>query len=167
MRGTVASLLFMPPLFISKYGFRDSGFFGFNNPTALTWQEFGQLWPNEKPGVVVSIGTDFSSLAPQPPRREWAVTDGYAQLYVKAIIEKLPSSVHVSEVMKKDVLNVVRHIVMLAVDTEIIHSETSSNSPQRLVITLVLSEMATNVGCPQRCLHTSQSSSWDREHRSC
>jgi hypothetical protein len=145
----------MPPLFISKYGFRDSGFFGFNNPTELTWQEFGELWPNEQPGVVVSIGTDFSSLVPQQPRREWAITDGYAQLYVKQIIEKLPSSVHVSEVTKNDALNVVRQIVMLAVDTEITHSEASSNSPQKLVITLILPEMATNVDYPQRCLHPS------------
>jgi hypothetical protein len=135
----------MPPLFISKYGFRDSGFFGFNNPTELTWQEFGELWPNEQPGVVVSIGTDFSSLVPQQPRREWAITDGYAQLYVKQIIEKLPSSVYVSEVTKNDALNVVRQIVMLAVDTEITHSEASSNSPQKLVITLILPEIATNV----------------------
>jgi hypothetical protein len=148
MRGTIASLLFMPPLFISKYGFRDSGFFGFNNPTELTWQEFGELWPNEQPGVVVSIGTDFSSLVPQQPRREWAITDGYAQLYVKQIIEKLPSSVHVSEVTKNDALNVVRQIVMLAVDTEITHSEASSNAPQKLVITLILPEMATNVDYP-------------------
>jgi hypothetical protein len=139
MRGTVASPLFLSPLLVSKYGFRDSGFSGFNNPTELARQEFDELWPNEKPGVVISIGTDFSSLAPQQPRREWAVTNEYAQLYVKQILDKLPSADHVSEVMRKDALNVVRQLVMLAVDTEIIHSEASSNLPQKSVIPVLYS----------------------------
>jgi hypothetical protein len=138
MRGTVASPLFLSPLSISKYGFRDSGFSGFNNPTELARQEFDELWPNEKPGVVISIGTDFSSLAPQQPRRQWAVTNEYAQLYVKQILDKLPSSDYVSEAMRKDALNVVRQLVVLAVNTEIIHSEVTLKLPQELVIPVIL-----------------------------
>jgi len=80
--------------------------------------------------VVISIGTDFSSLAPQQPRRQWAVTNEYAQLYVKQILDKLPSSDHVSEAMRKDALNVVRQLVVLAVNTEIIHSEVTLKLPQ-------------------------------------
>lgn len=131
MRGTVASPVFMSPLFISKFGFRDSGFSGFNNPTGLALHEFDELWPNEKPGILISIGTDFLSLAPRPPRREWGVTDQYAQRYAMQVIEKLPSPAEPSETMKMDALNVVKQFVTLAVDTEIVHSEISSKIPPK------------------------------------
>ena len=134
MRGTVASPVFMSPLYISKFGFRDSGFSGFNNPTELALLEFNELWPNEKPGIVISIGTDFSSLAPQRPRREWAVTDQYAQMYVHQVIERLPSSVQASDAMRKNALNVVKQLVALAVDSEIVHSKASSAIPEKSVL---------------------------------
>ena len=134
MRGTIASPLFLSPLYISKYGFRDSGFSGFNNPMELALQEFQELWPNDRPGAVISIGTDFSSLAPQSLRRDWAVTDQYARIYAKQVVEKLPLSDQNSEVMRKHALDLVKQLVMLAVDSEIIHVETSSKFPQKLVV---------------------------------
>jgi hypothetical protein len=135
MRGTIASPLFLSPLYISKYGFRDSGFSGFNNPMELALQEFYELWPNDRPGAVVSIGTDFSTLVPHSGiRRDWAVTDQYARIYAKQVVEKLSSFDQSSEATRKHALTLVKQLVMLAVDTEIIHAETSSKLPQKLVV---------------------------------
>jgi len=127
--------MFMSSLLISKYGFRDSGFSGFNNPTELARQEIDELWPDEKPGTIISIGTDFSSLVLGRPCREKAITNQYAQMFVKQVIEKLSPTVQTSEAMSNYALSIVKQLVTLAVDTEITHSEASSKLPQKCVAT--------------------------------
>ncbi|KAF5376140.1 hypothetical protein D9615_007707 [Tricholomella constricta] len=124
VRGTLASSLFLPSLFItSKHSFGDAAFAGFSSPLGFLTEEAKDLWPNDKIGIVASLGPGLSSLAPTTPRREWAATDLYAKKYVDKIMAKLPSSVTNQEALGANALNLVKRFVALAVDTEISHLE--------------------------------------------
>ncbi|RDB19650.1 Phospholipase A I [Hypsizygus marmoreus] len=118
-RGTVASRVFMSPLFVSKYGYRDAGFAGFNNPVALVPNEIQELYPNDQISVIVSIGSGLTGFTPPHPRREWAVTDQFAAAFVDKIMSKLPSSMGDQDTLRRNALFLVKQFVTLSVDTEI------------------------------------------------
>lgn len=114
----------MKPLFISKYGFRDAGFAGFNNPVELALEESQELWPNEEVGVVISVGSGLTGLSPPHPTREWAVTDQFAEPFAEAIISKLPASP--SDAARHYALNIIKQFIVLTVDTEIADAEAAT-----------------------------------------
>ncbi|KAG5645629.1 hypothetical protein DXG03_005620 [Asterophora parasitica] len=121
VRGTLASNLFLPPLDVtSSYSFGDAAFAGFSSPIELLVQETQRLWPNDKIGIIASLGPGLSRLAPSNPRREWAATDSYAKKFAEKIMSKLSTTAN--EHLRPNALNLVKKFVTLAVDTEIAHS---------------------------------------------
>jgi hypothetical protein len=113
----------MTPLFISKYGFRDAGPAGYNCPIELALEESEELWPDETVGLVASVGSGLSGLSPPQPMREWVVTDQFAEPYAEAIISKMSRSRSPSDPIRQCAMDVVKHFVTLAVDTEISNTE--------------------------------------------
>jgi hypothetical protein len=126
----------MTPLFISKYGFRDAGFAGYNCPIELALEESEELWPNEMVGVVVSVGSGLSGLSPPHPNREWAVTDRFAEPHAEAIISKLSPFPSQSDAIRQYALDVVKQFVTLAVDTEISDTEAAAKLSPKSVCPL-------------------------------
>lgn len=116
------------------YGFRDSTFSGHNNPTSLARREAENLWQNDNIRLVVNLGTGFSALTPTNLVRGWAVTGKYAKPFVSEVIAKASTSISVGDVARKRALNVVKELVSMAVDTELIHTETLSKMPEKWVV---------------------------------
>lgn len=113
------------------YGFRDSTLSGHNNPTSLARREAENLWQNDDIRVVVSLGTGFSTLTPTNLARGWAVTGKFAKPFVSEMLGKASTTISVGDAARKRALNIVKELVSMAVDTELIHTETRSKIPDK------------------------------------
>lgn len=119
-----------PPLLIrdsaAESEFIDAGIIGFNNPTHLARREAKRLWKDDQIGVVISLGTGLSALAPSKPTTAWTVTDIHATPFVDAIIRELPSSTASQEISRKNAMVTIKQLVSTAVETELVHINTAS-----------------------------------------
>lgn len=95
------------------------------NPTVLALKEARRIWHDEPIGIVVSIGADFSGILPHKLDRDWYVTDNYA----KALVNKTAPR-GTTEVISEHTINAVKHLISMAVDAKLTHTEAHGWIPE-------------------------------------
>ncbi|KAF9006967.1 acyl transferase/acyl hydrolase/lysophospholipase [Cyathus striatus] len=123
IRATSASSIYMSPLLLdNRYGYRDAGFSGYNNPVHLAIREFERLWPGEKISTVISLGTDLSTLLPPNVGRDWAPTNGHTLKFVNEVLDKLSSPGEKTR-FRKDAIYLAKQLIDIANDSQAAHHE--------------------------------------------
>lgn len=118
----------MPPLHIEldtgTYGFRDASTTSRSNPSEFVRQEAEKLWKEESI-VLVSLGTDFSSLAPAKPTPAWSPDEAYLKPFADEILLKA-SSLPTTLDRSRRVIDVASYLVSLAAEMEAVHLKAST-----------------------------------------
>src|SRR6266550_8175693 len=91
---TIASPIYISPQTFQTdklRRFQDAGFGGYNNPMVLASSEWKKIWPEERIGLVLSLGTGLRDYLPTPlPKtREWHPSPQYARKFCDHIFKQL------------------------------------------------------------------------------
>ncbi len=132
LRTTIASPIYISPFPVETDTVRslqDAGFGGFNNPLDLASKEWQKLWPNERIGTVISLGTGLRDFLPTtvPETREWGPTPRYVNQFVTEVFQKRLPDVHVHDDIQTNVAYAIRQLARIAADSSIVHQEFNIN----------------------------------------
>lgn len=132
LRATIASPTYISPFLVQTdkaRSLQDAGFGGFNNPLELASKEWQKLWPNERIGTVISLGTGLRDFLPAtlPESREWGPTPRNVNQFVAKVFQKRLPDVHVHDIPKTNVAYATRQLARIAADSSIVHKEFSTN----------------------------------------
>lgn len=123
VRATLASSIFLPPLYITpKYTYGDAAFAGFSSPASLLNRETRQLWPDQQVGLVANFRPGLVSLAP----KGGAVTDSYVKKLVGRMLAKVEEPLRDHEALRCGASGLMKKFINLAVDMEISHQDFDS-----------------------------------------
>jgi hypothetical protein len=131
LRATIASPIYISPFIVEADKLRtlqDAGFGGFNNPLELASKEWQKLWPNERIGTVISLGTGLRDFLPAtlPETKEWGPTPRYVNEFVAKVFQKRLPDVHVHD-GQTNVAYAIRQLARIAADSAIVHQEFNMN----------------------------------------
>ncbi|TFK69784.1 FabD/lysophospholipase-like protein [Pluteus cervinus] len=115
-----ASKLFVEPLPVGDSGFRfrDAATGGFANPTGLAMEEAKRLWPKEDVGLVVSLGTNLSDLAPKDAPLQWRMKPQEANRFVSGILKDVHAP---TPAMRNVARDLVKWLAGVAHEAELVH----------------------------------------------
>ena len=127
-RATLASPIYISPMSITTdrtHSFLDAGFGGHNNPVILASSEWNKIWPRERIGSVISLGTGLRDYLPEtlPMTREWNPTPRYVRSFSDKVFRDRLPSVRKYEDIELNVTCAIRHLARIAVDSSLSHQQ--------------------------------------------
>ena len=103
----------------------DAGFGGYNNPVILASSESGKIWPGERIGLVVSLGTGLQDYLPKtlPTTREWNPTPRYVRNFSDKVFRDRLPNVRKYDDTELNVTYAIRQLARIAVDSSLSHQQ--------------------------------------------
>ena len=128
MRATIASPIYIPPLSIKTdrlRQFQDAGFGGYNNPVVLASYEWKKIWPEERIGFVLSLGTGLRDYLPKalPTTSEWNPTPRYLSRFCDDVLRDRLPGVQRNDDIELNITYAVRELICIAADSSLAHQQ--------------------------------------------
>ena len=128
MQATIASPIYISPLSIKTdrdRHFQDAGFGGYNNPVSLASSEWKKIWPEERIGLVLSLGTGLRDYLPEtlPTTREWNPTPPYVRKFCDDVFRGRLRNLSKHDDNELNVTYAIRQLARMAVDSSLSHQQ--------------------------------------------
>ncbi|KAK2467671.1 hypothetical protein APHAL10511_000526 [Amanita phalloides] len=131
-RATIASPIYLSPFSVNTdkiRSFQDAGFGGYNNPIHFASVEWQKIWPNERVGSVISLGTGLRDFLPEtlPKSRVWGPVPQYVNKIASEAFEERLSDIQKSTNIETNVKYAIRQLTRIAADSSISHQHFDRN----------------------------------------
>ncbi|KAK2467598.1 hypothetical protein APHAL10511_000453 [Amanita phalloides] len=128
IRATIASPIYLSPISIKTDKircFQDAGFGGYNNPIHIASSELENIWPNERIGSVISLGTGLRDFLPEnlPKSRAWGPIPSYVSKVSDDVFQERLCNMDKHIEVQTNIRYAVRQLARIAVDSSISHQD--------------------------------------------
>ncbi|KAK2465426.1 hypothetical protein APHAL10511_002780 [Amanita phalloides] len=128
IRATIASPIYLSPISIKTDKircFQDAGFCGYNNPIDIASSELENVWPNERIGSVISLGTGLRDFLPEnlPKSRAWGPIPSYVSKVSDDVCRERLCNMDKHTEIETNVRYAVRQLARIAADSRISHQD--------------------------------------------